>query len=72
MKSIIDVIFDACVLLLLDLAKFFGITYKAVNVWIFCIIWPIFTIYLIAVARSRGKKIKELNSILANKKEKNK
>jgi hypothetical protein len=44
----IDAVFDGCVLLLLFLADLFGMTYKAVNVWIFVIVWPVFTLVLIA------------------------
>tara|TARA_R100000005_G_C5001117_1_gene208126 strand:- start:4828 stop:5007 length:180 start_codon:yes stop_codon:yes gene_type:complete len=40
-------IFDACVALLYTMAEFFGMTYKAINVWIFCIIEPIIFIYVL-------------------------
>lgn len=43
----IDVIFDLCVQLLQHLAAICGTTYNAVNVWIFCVIWPVFTLGLI-------------------------
>ena len=39
----IDRIFDLCVALLVWLAETFGTTYKAINVWIFCVIWPLIT-----------------------------
>lgn len=39
--------FDICVALLYEMAAFFGTTYKAVNVWIFCIIEPIIFIGLL-------------------------
>ena len=42
-----DKVFIACVLFLQVLAMKLGITYRTINVWIFCIIWPIFTISLI-------------------------
>jgi hypothetical protein len=45
----IDAIFDFCVLLLVFLADQLGTTYKAVNVWIFVIVWPVFTLALIGV-----------------------
>ena len=44
-----DTIFDWCVALLIYLANVFGITYKEINVWIFVIIWPIFTLVLITL-----------------------
>ena len=43
----IDKIFIACVDLLEWLAKKLGTTYNAVNVWIFCVIWPLITLALI-------------------------
>jgi len=42
----IDLIFHYCVRLLLWLASISGMTYKQVNVLIFCILWPILTIIL--------------------------
>ena len=43
----IDYIFKLCVVLLTDLAQFLGTSYEAINIWIFVIIWPILTLYLI-------------------------
>jgi len=34
-----DQIFDLCVVVLLKLAESAGTTYKAISVWIFCIVW---------------------------------
>ena len=34
----IDVIYNFCVLLLIDTAKFLGISYEEINVWLFCVI----------------------------------
>ena len=42
-----DYIFEKCVVLLHWLARKCGTTYEAINVWIFCIIWPLFTMALI-------------------------
>ena len=42
----IDLIFHYCVVLLLWLASILRLTYKQVNVLIFCILWPILTIIL--------------------------
>lgn len=42
-----DRIFDICVHFLENLASLTGLTYKQINVWIFCIIWPILTLILI-------------------------
>jgi hypothetical protein len=37
-------IFDLCVEFLYICAGLFGMTYKVVNVWIFCIAWPVLTV----------------------------
>ena len=53
----IDVVFDFCVKLLIDAAKFFGITYEEINVWLFVVIWPLLSLVLFAeVIRLRIKK----------------
>ena len=41
-----DKVFDACVDILYFLANSTGLTYKQINVIIFCILWPILTIFL--------------------------
>lgn len=43
---LIDVIFNFCVRILYDVASILGITYEEINVWLFCIIWPIITLYM--------------------------
>jgi hypothetical protein len=42
------------------LANFFGTTYKAINVWIFVVIWPAFTVALITVLVWQQLKIRQL------------
>ena len=42
----IDLIFNYCVVFLLWSASILGLTYKQINVLIFCILWPILTIIL--------------------------
>ena len=39
-------VFNLCVMLLLDMAEFTGMTYKQINVLIFCMIWPALTVFL--------------------------
>ena len=34
-------LFDLCVDLLVFLATLFGLSYEAVNIWIFCVAWPV-------------------------------
>ena len=42
----IDAVFDFCVKLLFDVAEAMGITYEEINVWVFCVIWPILTLMM--------------------------
>ena len=44
----IDAIFNLAVNGLVWLAKLFGITYEEINVWIFCIGWPLATLLMLA------------------------
>jgi hypothetical protein len=54
-----DSVFDACVQLLLTLAEWTGLTYKEVNVWIFVIVWPLFTLGLVILAICQRRRIHE-------------
>jgi hypothetical protein len=60
-KSLVDIIFDLCVFLIYW-AKILGISYNEINVYIFCIIWPIFTIFLIGLILFQWKVILKLKS----------
>ena len=52
----IDKTFNFCVYLLNDLANILGISYEEINVWIFCVIWPVVSLILFAeVIRLRLK-----------------
>ena len=42
-----DKVFMKCVRLLEKAAKKLGITYQAINVWVFCFIWPVVTVGLL-------------------------
>ena len=44
----IDQTFDFCVKLLINVANILGITYEEINVWIFCVIWPILSLIMFA------------------------
>ena len=57
-------IFDLCVEILLAMAEFFGMTYKAINVWIFVIIWPIVTLLLIVTVLVQHRRIRRLKKEL--------
>ena len=53
----IDVIYNFCVQLLIDVARYIGISYEEINVWLFCVIWPLLSLVLFAeVVRLRMKK----------------
>ena len=57
----IDTVFRLCVVLLVDLADFLGVSYEEINIWIFVIIWPalsILGIIWIAVLKIRVRKLK--------------
>ncbi len=45
----IDACFESCVEILAWLAELFGVSYYTINIWIFCVIWPVFTVLLIVV-----------------------
>jgi hypothetical protein len=44
----IDLTFNWCVIILAWVASQLGITYEEINVYLFCIIWPILTLYHLA------------------------
>jgi hypothetical protein len=47
MSEWIDVIFNWSVMALYEVAGWLDITYEQINVWIFCIIWPLITLLMI-------------------------
>jgi len=55
-------VFDLCVRLLEWLAGLLGTTYVGINVWIFCVIWPLLTVGLIVVVVMQHKRIRSLQS----------
>jgi hypothetical protein len=55
-------IFDLCVNLLLWLAALFGTTYKAINVWIFCILWPLATLALVVMVVIQRRWIQKIKT----------
>ncbi len=42
----IDMIFNWSVIGLYEVAGWFNITYEEINVWLFCVAWPILTLLL--------------------------
>ena len=43
----VDFLFELAVYWLYKIAEILGITYEEVNVWIFCVAWPVFSIGLL-------------------------
>jgi hypothetical protein len=56
----IDAIFRYCVVLLVDIAKFLGISYEALNIWVFIIIQPMLIIFLLVSVLIQRKRFKKL------------
>lgn len=56
----IDRIFGLCVEFLVWLGSLLGMSYNAVNVWIFCVIWPVLTLFLVAIVIVQRRKIARL------------
>jgi hypothetical protein len=46
----VDQLFTACVNYLVIVANYIGMTYNEINIWIFCIIWPLVTLVLFVLA----------------------
>lgn len=62
----INEIFDLCVRLLVSGASFLGITYQEINVWIFCVVWPIVTLLLVTIVFIQYRTIRRLNGRIAS------
>ena len=63
--DVIDAIFDGCVHLLVFMAGQLGMSYKAINVWIFVILWPLLTLALIGAVLVQQAKIRRLGRRLS-------
>jgi hypothetical protein len=61
----IDVVFNWCVDLLNGAAGLLGISYNAINVWIFCVIWPLITLSLSTVVVLQRRRLRRLTRIPA-------
>ena len=63
----IDALFDLCVRILIWFAALFGVSYNEINIWIFCVIWPIFTVILIGLVVWQWISIRKLKRKLNQK-----
>ena len=52
----IDTVFRICVYILVDLADLIGISYEALNIWVFVIIQPLLIILLFVLWRREKNK----------------
>ena len=67
--SNIDSLFNLCVDIIKEFGNLFGLSDNAANILIFCVIWPIVTLYFIALAvlnsRGHSKRVKAISIISA-------
>jgi hypothetical protein len=61
----IDYTFNQCVYLLVDLARLFGITYEAINIWIFVVAWPLYTLFVMWLAFKFWRESRKLKMQLS-------
>ena len=61
----INGMFDGCVWILQALARACGMSYQAVNVWIFVVVWPILTLFLVVLVLRQRTTIKRLKAMAA-------
>jgi hypothetical protein len=59
MEEILIYVFKVCVLWLLWLSGMLGISYAAINVIIFCVLWPLLTVWLIWKLRVTSVKLRK-------------
>ena len=56
-RKVTDYIFEKCVVFLHWIARKLGTSYEAVNVWFFCVIWPLFTLFLMGWIEGKGSGV---------------
>ena len=52
----VDTIFRVCVYILVDLSEIIGISYEAINIWIFVIIQPLLILIFFILWRKEKKR----------------
>ncbi len=55
---------DRCVGIRTRLAQLFGVSYTEINIWIFCVIGPLFVIALSGLVLWQGRRIRRLKQAL--------
>ena len=61
MNDVINFIFHSSVDALILLARLLGMTYEEINVWLFCVAWPILTLFLIYAVYFLVRQNRELS-----------
>lgn len=60
----VDTLFDWCVQTIKDFGQAFGMNYNEANILIFCIVWPLLTLFFMALAvlntRYKSKALKRV------------
>ena len=56
----IDAIFKYCVVLLVNVAKALGISYEALNIWVFIIIQPLLIVFLLGWVLRLRRTVKKV------------
>ena len=56
----IDITFNWAVIALYEVAGWFNMTYQEINVWLFCVAWPILTFLLIYAVYFLARRNREL------------
>jgi hypothetical protein len=59
-SPLIDAIFRFCVLILQKSSVFLGMSYEAINIWIFVVIWPALTFLMFVFIIVQRQSIKRL------------
>ena len=57
-----DSLFQYCVDILKDLSNLMGISYEAINIWLFVFIHPLITLYIYSLYRKYKGRFNKLNS----------
>jgi len=63
-EKIFDILFNLCVNLLIDLAKMLGMSYKEINIYIFCIIEPIIFLVMLGIIIGQNRILKQVRKSL--------
>jgi hypothetical protein len=60
--GVIHWIFQVCVQILYVAGQWLGIGYEAINVWVFVVVWPLFTLGLVVVVVWQWRALRRLKN----------